>query len=365
MGERGISESGVIVNEEPGFEIAKGVVHPDPDFDLPQFALDLLEGRNALIEARQAVEIWARSQEAALGPAGQILNDIDEAAKIRLLEQLPDNELPSPVRDLIDAAHRFAIAQQASQHAVSAGGYMPKSDPPSPGDDVSGGLRSAYLRVLEGYAVWGGFRYYGWTNQKDPRNFYGPMIWSEQDCVLRLAIELEKEFPNSVHTEFKINRAMRADYSPDSDSRQAIDLVVSDLNGLEESTETQAAFRTWQHSLFIEAKWLKSGRWTKTGELLKRATDPKGGIAKDLRNLSRAVEIGRCKQAAMLVFDDECFLDYHGDLIDWPNNVEPLIVSPTQLKKHELGGSDLDEHLSRIDQLHRMSCACRNGSLNI
>jgi hypothetical protein len=93
----------------------------------------------------------------------------------------------------------------------------------------------------------------------------------------------------------------------------AIDVVVSALEGFVGDEACQERFRTRRHEAFVEAKWLKRGRWTKAGEHRSRAI----GIDKELSNLLRALDRGRCLVAGMLVFDDECFLDYHGDLLEW------------------------------------------------
>lgn len=49
--------------------------------------------------------------------------------------------------------------------------------------------------MLRGYRQWGGWRYYGWTHQADHRNFDGPAIWSEADCVHRFTLALEELEP--------------------------------------------------------------------------------------------------------------------------------------------------------------------------
>ncbi len=72
-------------------------------------------------------------------------------------------------------------------------------------------LDAAFSRLLEPYARLGGHNYYGWDDYDDPRNFKGPTFWSEDDCVFRLALELEKEFPYQVHLELPVARWSFAD----------------------------------------------------------------------------------------------------------------------------------------------------------
>ena len=69
---------------------------------------------------------------------------------------------------------------------------------------------NAYDRLLAAYASWGGWRYYGWAGYEDPATYLGPAVWSERDCDLRLAYELEREFPKAVHMEFPIAKWTRA-----------------------------------------------------------------------------------------------------------------------------------------------------------
>jgi hypothetical protein len=86
-----------------------------------------------------------------------------------------------------------------------------KPDPRTVGG-VQDKVMNAYERLLTAYADWGGHRVHGWTDYPDPRNFHGPVIWSERDCGLRLAMELEREWPLGVHMEFAIGKATRDDY---------------------------------------------------------------------------------------------------------------------------------------------------------
>lgn len=231
------------------------------------------------------------------------------------------------------------------------------SDPDEVACRVRVGLYDAYRSLLRGYAEWGGWRYHGWTHQADGRNYYGPAIWSEADCVHRFTLALEQMFPGQVHCQLGVNRALFAEYVPEVDPRQAIDIVVSDLAGFVEGEDSQEAFRSRRHEAFVEAKWLKKGRWKKFPEHRGRAR----GIAKDLLNLQRAIQRGRCLVAAMLVFDDECAFDLHPELVEWPTDVERLVVSPSELVRRGLGNEELEQALVQIEHQHEGNCACRSA----
>ena len=109
----------------------------------------------------------------------------------------------------------------------------------------------------------------------------------------------------------------------------------------------------------MEAEWLKKGRWLNTDQLVKRCSR----IQKDLINLQRSIDSGRCEFAAMLIVDDEGFLDFHGDLITWPPDVIPLIVSPGQIVEQKLGNGDMEPTLDEIQELHDDLCPCSEGPL--
>lgn len=223
---------------------------------------------------------------------------------------------------------------------------------------VREGLRSAYHELLRGYVDWGGWRYYGWTHHGDHRNYYGPAIWSEADCVYRFTLALEEKFPGQVHCQLGVNKALTAGFIPEA-GKQAIDIVVSDFSSFEEGEDSQDRFRLKRHEAFVEAKWLKKGRWTKLPEHESRAR----GIKKDLLNLQRAVEQGRCLVAAMLVFDDECALDYHPDLVEWPDGVERLLMSPSEVTRRSMGNDEVQQALVEIERLHDENCGSKRTHL--
>jgi hypothetical protein len=59
------------------------------------------------------------------------------------------------------------------------------------------------------------------------------VFWTEEDCVFRLAIELEREFPEQVHLELPVARENFKDFDAATDKRQFVDLVVSDMRSFE------------------------------------------------------------------------------------------------------------------------------------
>jgi hypothetical protein len=208
---------------------------------------------------------------------------------------------------------------------------------PVPGSllDLEDGVMDAYGRFLEGYAMWGGHRFHGWTDFPDTHNFQGPLVWSEGDCALRFALELERVFPQQVHMEFAIGKSTRLDYEKDAERRQRVDLVVSDLSGFEEDETSQERFQTLVHGAFIEAKWLVKG-WE--GQRFERdATKRVASVHADIAKLARHIRLGRCQVAAALVVDDEDYFRTHSDQLDRSTDrVWRLVAGPDTLERHGL-----------------------------
>ena len=216
-------------------------------------------------------------------------------------------------------------------------------------EELESGLDRAFQRFLAGYRRWGGYRFHGWTNQSDHRNYRGPAVWSEADCVLRLARELETEFPDQVHAEFKIATWTRADFNPAEDKVQSVDLAVTDFSNFTEYVASQQRFRRWKHVVFIVAKGLGNGGWGGTWEMDARGQIP--SIEADAQRLARHLELGRCRVAAVLVVDDECFFESHSDVIEWPATVKRLLASPAELKRRGANDQAIDTELERIAAL--------------
>src|SRR4051794_8361255 len=126
-------------------------------------------------------------------------------------------------------------------------------------ETVSAHLDAAFERLLQVYARHGGHNYYGWDDYADPRNFKGPTFWSEDDCVFRIALELESEVPLQVHLELPVSRWSFADFDKAVDKQERVDLAVSDLHDFAEDETSQVRFMTRQHELFLECKYIPYG----------------------------------------------------------------------------------------------------------
>jgi hypothetical protein len=193
---------------------------------------------------------------------------------------------------------------------------------------INTSLDAAFARLLDVYARLGGHNYYGWDDYDDPRNYKGPTFWSEDDCVYRLALELEKEFPHQVHLELPVVRWSFADYDSKVDAKQRVDLVVSDLLDFAEDETSQERFRTRQHELFLEGKYLPAGcsrRWR--FDHIRKIDD----IAADAARLARHLERGHCQVAAVLVVDDDNL--FEDNRPEWPDAVRLLVASPQELER--------------------------------
>lgn len=203
-------------------------------------------------------------------------------------------------------------------------------------------LHAAFDRLLVEYSQWGGYRFHGWTDYPDSSNYFGPLIWSEDDGVLRFCLELEKEFPHQVHCEFSIDKATRQDWEqtrvPVAPSKkpggEVVDIVVSDFATFLDDDTAQAAFRGRTHEAFVEVKWLRKG-WA-GGRFEHDAHKRVKQVETDLQKLAWHLKLGRCLTAAMLVFDDENFFSQHGADVAWPHGVECLICGPAELQRRGL-----------------------------
>jgi hypothetical protein len=69
-------------------------------------------------------------------------------------------------------------------------------------EELHHGLTASFRAFMAEYAEFGGHRFHGFTDYGDPRNYQGPLIWSEGDCQFRFALELERFFPGMVHLSF-------------------------------------------------------------------------------------------------------------------------------------------------------------------
>jgi hypothetical protein len=191
-------------------------------------------------------------------------------------------------------------------------------------------LEAAFGRFLEIYARYGGHHYYGWDDYSDPRNYKGPTLWTEGDCVFRMALELEREFPYQVHFELPVARWSFADFDAATDKRERIDLVVSNLLDFVEDETSQQRFMTHRHELFLEGKYFPAGcsKTWRFDHLLKV-----DAVVADATRLARHVERGHCLIAAVLVVDDENLFEEERDKHAWPEAVEVLVASPRELER--------------------------------
>ena len=203
-------------------------------------------------------------------------------------------------------------------------------------DEVRSRLNAAFDRFLSVYAQVGGHRYHGWDDYSDPRNFRGPTFWSEHDCVFRLALELEREFPRQVHMELPVARWSFADFNKSVDKRQSVDLVVSDLTNFVEDDTSQARFMSHRHELFVEAKYFPAG-CSKTWRF-DHVRKVKSVYA-DAERLARHLERGHCLVAAVLVVDDDNLFEDHRTEHAWPDGVDMLVASARALDAGRIGES--------------------------
>jgi len=328
---------------------------------LPAHEQNLIDARNHLVLTSQAAHTWAEDNPAH--PASYLVtrSDVSEQTKVQALRRIESVSLPFQVNEWLDAARHFNECQAVSQVAFDAEQNGSEEALPDHGDrDIFEGLRAAYLNLLRGYRNWGGFGYHGWTTRKDPDSYPGPAIWTRQDCVFRLGRALEREFPDRVHLGLKISKSTTESFDPEIDRRQSVDITVT-VPGLYTREMSSRRFRNLRHDLFVEVEWLKKGRWLNTEQLVKRC----GRIQQNLINLQRSIDTGRCEFAAMLIVDDEGFLDFHGDLIRWPPDVIPLIVSPSEVVELGLDDGSVDPVLDEIEALHDSTCPCSEAPLAI
>jgi hypothetical protein len=195
--------------------------------------------------------------------------------------------------------------------------------------EINARLDAAFDRFMRVYACYGAHNYYGWNDYKDPRNFKGPTFWSEDDCVFRLALELEREFPHRIHLELPVARWSFADFDRTTDKQERVDLVVSDLHDFVEDDTSQQRFMTRQHELFVEGKFFPFGcarRW-RFDHVRKIPS-----IVADANRLARHLARGHCLVAAVLVVDDEDLFEYDQPS-PWPESVRLLLASPRELER--------------------------------
>jgi hypothetical protein len=196
---------------------------------------------------------------------------------------------------------------------------------------VKAAVARAFNRFLGLYARFGQHRFHGSSDHKDPRTFRGPMFWSEADCVFRLGLELEKEFPGCVHLGFELSRSTLSPFDPDAgDVRSEVDLAVSDLAGFEPDERSHSQFGSRQHELFLEAKYLPKGHWTRDVKK-KIERDIPANFAVQAARLERK----RCLVAGCLIVDDDdhVFRAFQQGHLTPPPKLVLLHASPSLLEQ--------------------------------
>jgi hypothetical protein len=193
--------------------------------------------------------------------------------------------------------------------------------------ELRSSLDAAFTRFLEVYRRIGGHNYYGWNDYNDPRNYRGPTIWSEDDCVFRLALELEQEFPDQVHLELPVAQWSFADFDKAADKKERVDLVISDLRDFIEDDTSQQRFMERRHEIFVEGKYFPRG-CSKTWRFdhIRKVAD----VLADAERLARHVERRHCQLAAVLVVDDDDLFEEERASYVWPEEVVMLIANPTE-----------------------------------
>jgi hypothetical protein len=196
--------------------------------------------------------------------------------------------------------------------------------------DLEQKLGTTFARFLDTYAAVGGHNHYGWDDYADPRNYKGPTIWSEDDCVFRFGLELEREFPRQVHLELPVARWSFADFDKNFDRQERVDLVVSDFTEFMEDETSHERFMRRRHELFVEGKYFPAGcsRTWRFDHV--RKVD---AVRLDAERLARHLERGHCLFAAVLVVDDDDLFEDSRNDVAWPNDVRMLVASPRELER--------------------------------
>lgn len=234
----------------------------------------------------------------------------------------------------LDFIHALVEGIRAKVVRRNAGDSRPPDPSAASVGEIEDRVMAAFERLVLEYARWGGHRFHGWTDYDDPHNYSGPVIRSEADCALRLAIQLEREWPEAVHAEFPISKANFANYDPATERRQRVDLAVTDLSAFAEDETSQDRFRSLRHEAFIEVKWLVKGWRGYSFEMDARKRVDSVGV--DAAKLANHLSLGRCAAAAAFVVDDEDYFFENSGHLDWPAGVWQLVLGPQTLREYGL-----------------------------
>jgi hypothetical protein len=200
-------------------------------------------------------------------------------------------------------------------------------------EQVGERLTRAFDELVGVYRESGGHLFPGFSGWDDPENYKGPTIWSEGDGQFRFALALEQQFPGMVHLEVPAAAYMFHDFVKGQDSRQFIDIVVSDLSDFDPKNP-EHVFAHRQHDVFIEVKYAGVSSKPFLGDTRKKIFV---GVPADLRRLEQHLDRRWCKAAAVLLIDDGGHLDSTiGRQVDWSTRVRPFLLSPRQLGRLDM-----------------------------
>ena len=197
-------------------------------------------------------------------------------------------------------------------------------------EEIRTATRRAFDRFLNVYARHGQHLFHGSADYHDPRTYRGPTFWTEADCVYRLALELEKDFPAHVHLGFELSASTL--YPFEKADRSEVDLAVSDLSDFETDDSSHQRFGSRKHELFVEAKYLPKGHWPRDVKR-KIEIDIPMNVASQLARL----RAGRCQVAACFIVDDDdhVFNALSEGRLSIPAEILLLHASPATLAIHE------------------------------
>ena len=134
------------------------------------------------------------------------------------------------------------------------------------------------------------------------------LLRSEGDCAFRFGAALEAEFPRRVHLGLPLSAATVAEFDPEADKRQVVDVVIADPDG--------AAL---EHEAFVDVTYFPRG--SKGARLL-------GAVEADGERLRRQYERGNCTAALLLVVDEGDLLDDSYAAVKHAAGVPVLLASP-------------------------------------
>lgn len=105
------------------------------------------------------------------------------------------------------------------------------------------------------------------------------------------------------------------------------------MSDLSEFDTERDVFAGRAHELFVEVKYV--GHSSKKWAAVSRRTIA-GGVRSDLERLVRNLDKKRCTTAALLLIDDNSYLEGDAGIgMPWSPRVTPLLASPTQLARTE------------------------------